>query len=347
MCLDGRAPYGTHWGSDLAIDPQVKRFLEKLAAIRPPSALGLSVDARRRALEHMLCFAGRQEPIGRVEDRMLPGPASALRIRLYTPSAAVSTVLPALIYFHGGGLIAGTLETHDGICRSLANASGCRVVAVDYRLAPEHPFPAAIEDGCAATCWVANHSEELQIDPQRLVIGGDSAGATLAAVVCQMTAVAREARPALQFLLCPLMDSGADTTSRRRFAEGYLLDAATLAHDLRHYLPPGADPADPRISPLRARHLEGLPPACIHTAEFDPVCDEGRDYAERLRRAGVATLYRCHSGMIHLFYGMGSLIPYAAAAYERMGADIRSMLDHPEPGEERDGGPPRNRATPS
>jgi acetyl esterase len=162
-----------------------------------------------------------------------------------------------------------------------------------------------------------------------------------------MTAETGAARPALQFLLCPIMDSGANTASRRRFAEGYLLDTATLAHDLRHYLPPEADPADPRISPLRRQQLEGLPPACIHTAEFDPVCDEGRDYAERLRCAGVATLYHCHSGMIHLFYGMGALIPYAAVAYERMGADIRSMLNRRDPGEECDGGPPRNRATPS
>jgi acetyl esterase len=330
---------------DPTIDPHARRFLEKLAAIRPPSALTLTVDERRRALEHLLCFAGRIEPIGRVEDRLLPGPASTLRIRLYTPSAAASTVLPALVYFHGGGLIAGSLETHDSICRSLANASGCRVVAVDYRLAPEHPFPAAIEDGYAAACWVSAHSAQLHIDPERLVIGGDSAGATLAAVVCQMAAATGTIRPALQLLLCPILDSGPHTASRQRFAEGYLLDGATLAHDLRNYLPSGADPADPRISPLRARQLERLPPACIHTAEFDPVCDEGRDYAERLRRAGVATLYRCHSGMIHLFYGMGSLIPYAAGAYERMGADIRSMLNHP--GGECDGGAPRDRATPS
>jgi acetyl esterase len=130
----------------------------------------------------------------------------------------------------------------------------------------------------------------------------------------------------LQFLLCPITAVRADTRSRRRFAEGYLLDAATLEHDVQHYLPAGADPSDPRISPLWARRLEGLPPTCIHTAEFDPALDEGRAYAERLQAAGVKTLYRCHSGMIHLFYGLEALVPYAAAAYHMIGADVRSML---------------------
>lgn len=310
----------------MPIDPRAKRFLERLAALNPPSALALTVEQRRMALRHLLSFAGTQEPVGQVEDRMLPGAAGALKMRLYTPLDAPSTVLPGLVYFHGGGLVAGSLDTHDGICRSLANASGCRLVSVDYRLAPEHPFPAAVEDGYAAVCWIGSHAGELHIDPDRLAIGGDSAGATLAAVVCQTSAAQQAVRLALQFLLCPIMDFASDTDSRRRFAEGYLLDRATLDHDLRHYIGPDGDMADPRISPLRALDVRGLPPTCIHTAEFDPLCDEGRAYAERLERAGVRTLYRCHSGMIHLFYGMGGLIPYAAAAYQAMGADIRSML---------------------
>jgi acetyl esterase len=310
----------------MPLDPRAERFLERLAALNPPSALALTVEERRSALRHLLTFSGTEEPIGRVEDRMLPGAAGALKARLYTPIDAPSTVLPGLIYFHGGGLVAGSLDTHDGICRSLANASGCRLVSVDYRLAPEHPFPAAVEDGYAAACWVGSHTEELHIDPDRLAIGGDSAGATLAAVVCQTAAAAQGVRLAMQFLLCPITDFGSDTESRRRFAAGYLLDRATLDHDLRHYAGPDGDPADPRISPLRAVNVRQLPPACIQTAEFDPVRDEGEAYAERLERAGVRTLYRCHSGMIHLFYGMGGLIPYAAAAYQAMGADIRSML---------------------
>ena len=308
----------------MAVDPHVSRLLEKLGALGSRSAV-LTVEERRHALEHLLSFAGLQEPVGRVEERRLPGPAGPLRARVYTPADARSPVLPPLLYFHGGGLVAGGLDTHDGIARSLANASGCRLISLDYRLAPEHPFPAAIEDGCAALAWVGAHASELRVDPDRLVVGGDSAGATLAAVICQMRAPS-EARPLLQFLLCPILDVAAETDSRRDFGEGYLLDRGTLDHDVRHYLLPGADLADPRISPLRARQVAGLPPACIHTAELDPVRDEGRAYAERLQSAGVRTLYRDHSGMIHLFYGLGSLIPYAAAAYRMMGADIRSML---------------------
>ncbi len=310
----------------MPVDPRAKRFLQRLAALNPPSALALTVEERRGALQHLLGFSGTQVPIGRVEDWTLPGPARPLGARLYTPVEASSALLPGLIYFHGGGLVAGSLDTHDGICRALANVSGCRLISVDYRLAPEHRFPAAIEDGCAATRWIGAHSAELHIDPRRLGICGDSAGGTLAAVVCQQMITTREMRPAFQFLLCPIMDFRADTASRRSYSEGYLLDAATLEHDLRHYLGPDGNPADPRVSPLRAPDVRDLPPTCIHTAEFDPLCDEGRAYAERLERSGVRTLYRCHSGMIHLFYGMGGVLPYAATAYQAMGADIRSLL---------------------
>ena len=317
----------------MPLDPFAKRFLERLAKLNPPSVLSLTVAERRKAFQDLLSFAGTPVPIGAVEELSLPGPAGPLRARLYSPvgaslasPAASPSALPGLIYFHGGGLVAGTLDTHDAICRSLANASGCRLISVDYRLAPEHPFPAAVEDGCAAVRWIGTHAEPLHIDSHRLGICGDSAGATLAAVVCHQVLAAGEMRLAMQFLLCPIMDFRAETASRRSYSEGYLLDRATLEHDLRHYLGPDADPTDPRISPLRALGLENLPPTCVHTAECDPLRDEGRAYAERVEREGVQTLYRCHSGMIHLFYGMGGILPYATDAYRQMGADIRSML---------------------
>ncbi|TLZ42774.1 MAG: alpha/beta hydrolase, partial [Gammaproteobacteria bacterium] len=228
-----------------------------------------------------------------------------------------------------GGLVAGSLETHDGICRALAAASRCRLLSVDYRLAPEHSFPAAIDDGLAATWWVATHAAELGLDPDRLGVCGDSAGATLAAVVCQSAAAEGAPRLACQFLLCPIMDYAAESDSRRSLAQGYLIDRATLEHDLRHYLGPEADRADPRVSPLRAPGVMNLPPTVIHTAEFDPLRDEGAAYAERLRAAGVKITYRCHPGMIHLFYGLGALIPYAGAAFGLMGADVRSLMAKP------------------
>ena len=312
----------------MSLDARAKRFLDTLAALNPPSALSLSAAERREALKHLLSFSGRSEAVGAVEDRTLPGPAGSLALRIYTPASRHSSeALPGLIYFHGGGLVAGSLETHDSICRCLANASECRVLSVDYRLGPESRFPAALEDGCAATQWIAGHARELRLDPARLGICGDSAGATLAAVVCQMQADSGGAALAFQFLLCPIMDFIAESASRRELAHGYLVDRETLEHDLRHYLGPDADAADPRISPLRASDLRRLPPTIVHTAEFDPLRDEGRAYAERLEAAGVRTLYRCHPGMIHLFYGMRGLIPYAGTAYAQMGADIRSVLD--------------------
>jgi acetyl esterase len=311
----------------MPLDPYVKRFLDTLAAMNSPSALTLTVEERRGALQRLLGFSGRGEPVGAVEDRVLPGPGGPLRLRAYAPAAArAGEVLPGLIYFHGGGFVAGTLDTHDPICRSLTNASGCRVLSVDYRLAPEHPFPAAVADGNAATAWIAAHAGELAVDPDRLGVCGDSAGATLAAVVCQMTTAARRVRLACQFLLCPIMDCAAESESRASFVKGFMVDRSVLEHDLKHYLRTDADRTDPMISPLRAPDLSNLPPTCIHTAEFDPLRDEGRAYVDRLQGAGISTVFRCHAGMIHLFYGMRTLIPYADTAYKLMGADIRTLL---------------------
>lgn len=311
----------------MPLDPRAKRFLDRLAALNPPSVLALTVSERRSGLRQLLSFSGPGAAVERVEERSLPGPSGApLTLRVYTPSDVGPSPLPALVYFHGGGLVAGSLDTHDPICRSLSSVSGCVLFSVDYRLAPEHPFPAAISDGCHATVWIATNAGELGIDPTRIGVCGDSAGATLAAVVCQTVARTGEVRLALQFLLCPIMDFCAETPSRRDFASGYLVDQATLDHDLKHYLGADGDPTHPRVSPLRNSDLSELPPSCIHTAEFDPLRDEGAAYADRLRGAGIPTTYRCHSGMIHLFYGMGTLIPYAANAYQIIGNDIRAML---------------------
>jgi acetyl esterase/lipase len=309
------------------LDPAARRFLDRLAASGAAGAPPVAIEERRRSLAALLGFSGRPRAVGSIDNRTLPGPAAPVRVRIYTPHGVpAQQVLPGLLYFHGGGLVAGTLDTHDGICRALAAACRCRLLSVDYRLAPEHPFPAAVADGCAALNWAAAHAPELALDAGRLVLCGDSAGATLAAVVCQLAVAAGQPGVAGQFLLCPIMDYAAESDSRRALAQGYLLERATLEHDLRRYLPAGADRTDPRISPLRAASLAALPPTCVHTAEFDPLRDEGAAYSERLWNAGVSSTYRCHPGMIHLFYGLGALIPYADTAFELMGADVRALL---------------------
>jgi acetyl esterase/lipase len=208
----------------------------------------------------------------------------------------------------------------------LANASGCRVLSVDYRLAPEHRFPAALDDSYAAVTEVFDQAAVLALRPDRIAVGGDSAGAALAAAVCQRAKLENGPRIALQLLLCPAVDIAAESESRRAFAKGYFLDKATIDWTLEHYCPENLDPADPRLSPLRAKDVSGQPPAHVHTAEFDPLCCEGRAYADRLERAGVEVRYTCHAGMIHHFYGMVDAIPYARVAIDAIGAGVSDAL---------------------
>jgi acetyl esterase/lipase len=211
------------------------------------------------------------------------------------------------------------------MCRALANESGCRLVSVDYRLAPEHKFPAAVEDAYAATEWIAAHAAELAIDPARLAVAGDSAGGNLAAVVCQK-AKGSGLKIALQVLFCPVTDIAADNQSRREFAEGYFLEGPLMRWAATHYLPAGVDLNDPRLSPLRAADLSGLPTAHIHTAGFDPLRDEGKAYADALERAGVKVHSVCHEHMIHHFYAMAGAIPHAHTALKAVGADVKAVL---------------------
>jgi acetyl esterase/lipase len=234
--------------------------------------------------------------------------------------------LPGFVFFHGGGMVAGNIETHDRICAALAQTTGCRLISVGYRLAPEHKFPAAIEDAIAATRWIYEQATALGIDATRLAVGGDSAGATLSAVVCQHALQNDGPTIALQCLLCPVLDFDEPSPSRQAFAENHLLDKATIDADLADYLPGDADPADLRISPLRANDLAGLPAAIIHTAEFDPMRDEGNAYAGKLVAAGVAVEHICHDGMIHNFHAMGAILPQARLVLDLIGEQIRRAL---------------------
>jgi acetyl esterase/lipase len=231
------------------------------------------------------------------------------------------------VFFHGGGMVAGSIDSHDLVCRALAEESGCKLLSIGYRLAPEHPFPAAVDDAVAAVHETIRQAGTLRIDATKIVVCGDSAGATLAAFVCQQARRAGGPKIALQCLICPVLDFGEASISRREFAQGYLIDEATLAADLVDYLPDDVDPADTRVSPLRAADVSDLPPAIIHTAEFDPLRDEGNAYAAKLAAAGVAVTHSCHAGMPHNFHALGSVLPQGRAVLKQIGEQIRKALD--------------------
>jgi acetyl esterase len=310
------------------LHPHAKRFLDMTAAAGAPDMASLTPAGMRRSFEALAQMMDLKDvPVGHIENSTLPGPGGPLAIRIYTPfGGADDGRRPGLIYFHGGGCVFGSLDTHDGLCRMLANASACRLISVDYRLAPEHKFPAAVDDSDAAVRFIAEHAPTFGLDPARLCVGGDSAGGGLAAFACQSARRRTFPRLALQLLLCPVLDLHGDTDSRRELANGYFLNEATIDWMLAQYLPPHADLNDPRVSPLRTAEFAGLPPAHIHTAAFDPLRDEGKAYANRLQQAGVAVAYTCHPGMIHHFYGLGGIIPYARTAIAAAGAAVRDAL---------------------
>jgi acetyl esterase len=311
----------------MPLDPHAKKLLEMLNAAGAADMSRMAPAQMRADFERLAAMVGENGvAVDAAEDRTLPGPGGAIPIRVYAPKGGGTAALPGLIYFHGGGGVFGSIASHDRFCRVLANASACRVVSVGYRLAPEHRFPAAIEDAYAATCGIAAQAQEFHIDPRRLAVAGDSIGGGLAAIVCAMARDNGGPAISLQVLLCPAMDMSKNSDTRIAFGSGYFLNQATIDWTVRHYCPPGADLADPRISPLLIEDLSRLPPAQVHTAEFDPLRAEGAAYAARLQRAGVAVRHTCHAGMIHHFYAMGGVIPYARTAVAAAGAAIRSAL---------------------
>jgi acetyl esterase/lipase len=306
----------------MTLDPQAKRLIDMLGAAGQGG--DATLEQRRRGFAALMRWSGPPPAAAKVVDRAMPGPGGPIALRLYRPAAAAD-ILPGLVFFHGGGLVAGGLDTHDAMCGTLAVEGGCAVIAVDYRRAPEHRFPAAIEDCAAATRWAAENAAALGLDVDRLGVAGDSAGGGLAAAVCQI-ARGGDPRLVLQLLLYPVLDPAGETASRRAFASGYFLDGATIRRDLADYCPPGTNLADPRLAPLRAADFSGLPPAIVHTAGYDPMRDEGEAYADLLAAAGVPVVRHQHAGMIHHFLGLGGVIAYARAAWRAIGADVREAL---------------------
>jgi acetyl esterase len=310
----------------MPLDPLAKRFLAMTVAASPGGRSRPSPHDRRQALAKLMQFARADvTPITGI-DGVLPGPAGGIPYRLYAPANATNDPLPGFVFFHGGGMVAGSIETHDRIAAALAQTTGCRLVSVDYRLAPEHKFPAAIEDAIAAIRWISAEAASLGIDAGRLVVGGDSAGATLAAAVCQESLRSAAFAISAQCLICPVLDFEETSPSRAEFAENHLLDRVTLEADLSDYLRGDEDLADPRISPLRATRFAGLPAAIIHTAEFDPMRDEGNAYAAKLVAAGVAVEHVCHDGMIHNFHAIGAILPQGRLVLHQIGEQVRRAV---------------------
>jgi acetyl esterase len=302
-----------------------------LAAQRSAGVNGLvassDVTVARSQLRKLASMIDARIVVG-VRDSSIPGPAGTLPVRHYTPVRLEgSGPAPLLVFFHGGGFVVGDLETHDDLCRLLCRDAGVHVLAIDYRLAPEHPAPAAVEDCYAAYRWALEHAAELGADPSRVAVGGDSAGGNLSAVVCQLARNDGIDLPALQLLLYPATNFAADTRSKTLFADGYFLTKNDMDWFRDHYVAGSSlDTADPRISPLLANDLTGLPPAMVLTGGFDPLRDEGNQYADALAAAGVPVDHRQFGPLVHGFANFFPLGGASATATAEVASALRAHL---------------------
>lgn len=308
-------------------DADTQAVLDRMASSELPKINELPPEGAREMFAQSVA-ALDMEPVevGRIEDRTIPNAdGGPMRVRLYHPQGAQGKP-PILVYFHGGGFVIGSIETHDRVCRYLCRAAGILVMSVDYRLAPEHKFPAAVEDSYAAVKWAAAHADEIGADASRLAVGGDSAGGNISAVVCQFAKLRGGPKIAFQMLWYPVTGPRAESGSMKDFASGYFLEAEMMQWFIGHYLPAGAKQDDHRLSPNWFDDLSNLPPALVVTAGFDPLRDEGKEYAERMRAAGVPVEYRCYESTIHGFFNMGGVIGVTRKALDGSAAALRQAL---------------------
>jgi acetyl esterase len=313
----------------MALDPQAQAVIDLVAKSGRPAYHTLSPkEARQLFRETRPASTPTPPEIGTVKNLSANGPEGPIPLRVYRPAGVADNVhLPGLVYFHGGGWVIGDLDTHDVLCRQLTAEARMTVVSVDYRLAPEHKFPAALDDALVATRCVARHGPEFGIDVARLAVGGDSAGGNLAAAVALLARDSTQGPPlAFQVLIYPVTDVGSESPSYRDFAEGYMLTRDSMRWFTNHYVRSSEDAGGWRASPLRAKSLAGLPPAIVVTAGFDPLRDEGAAYATRLAESGVTVDYVCYGGMIHGFVPMGRLIDTSDRALSHIAASLRQAL---------------------
>ena len=308
----------------MPVNPQIQEILDFMAARKAPPLNTLAPPQARIAMAKARTLVrGDEVPLARIEDRSFPGPAGPIPVRLYADSTG--TPLPMLLYLHGGGFVVGDLESHDDVCRRLARAAGCLVISVDYRLAPEHQFPAGLDDSFAAAQWVTAHALELGGDPTRLAVGGDSAGANLATVLALLARDRGGPSIKTQVLVYPVTAHDLSAQSMHDNAEGYFLTLDMIHYFMAHYLATPGELEHPLVSPLKAPHLGGLPPAYVLTAAYDPLCDEGTAYAARLREAGVPVVHRHYADAIHGFFTF-TKTDIARQAIDEVAAHLRTAL---------------------
>jgi acetyl esterase len=312
----------------MILDPDAARVLQMVRdAGRPALETLTPAEARVAYSAARAVMQPEPQPVAEVRALKALGPHGEVPLRLYVPAgAAAGAAQPGLVYFHGGGWVIGDLDSHDGVCRHLANASQCRVVSVDYRMAPEYTFPAAFDDSVAATRFVFENAASLGIDPARVAVGGDSAGGNLAAAVALHSAQGELPKLAFQLLIYPVVDLAMTFDSYKRVTEGVLLTAASMRWFIDIYLNAPAERIDWRASPIRAADVSGTPPAFVLTVAHDPLCDEGIAYAKRLQQEGVRVMHTHLSDQIHGFLTMGRIIRAAGLVTDAMGALLRKEL---------------------
>jgi acetyl esterase len=305
------------------LDPAARAILEAMDA-QPPLHT-VPIEQARANREGMRMLGGEPEPVAKVEDIEIAGKGGPFKVRVYTPEASGGPHA-GLVYYHGGGFVLGDLESHDAVCRAIARRSGVVVIAVDYRLAPENKFPAAVEDCHTALLWVAQNAASLNIDARRIAVGGDSAGGNLATVIARRIRDERGPSIAFQVLIYPVADMrNSETSSMREFGADHFLSREAMQYFTAQYAAKPEDTLHPDMSPLLAEDLRGLPPALVITAECDPLCSEGEAYAQRLKEAGVPVTYSCYPGMIHGFVSMLGVLAGGLKAVDEVAAALRAM----------------------
>ena len=312
----------------MRLDSQVKEVLATLATLPAPAPGPFNPTEVRLGYESMRELLQPAAPqVAQIENQTIDGPGGPLALRVYRAAGSeVDARLPGVVFFHGGGWVLGSLRSHDVLCRQLANAMRAVVVAVDYRLAPEHKFPAAYDDAWAATVWVAQQAESLGINPAHLIVAGDSAGGNLAAAVALAARDAGNLKLAMQLLIYPVVEFGFATESYSKMATGFTLTRDAMVNFRDCYLRDTADERDWRAAPLLAANHRGVAPTYIITAGYDPLCDEGEAYAEILQRADVPVTHECFEGMVHGFIGMGGRVAAANHAIGRIAQIMRQTL---------------------